>query len=109
MTDLNFFDPEVQKCPYDAYQHLRDEHPVYQDPATGMFHVTRYEDVRHILANHDTFSGNVRGKAPTERQLKVVERFKEKGWVPCNTHGSRRARPQTNAQHVQRGISTRQN
>ena len=85
VADLNFFNPEVQKCPYDAYKELRDEHPVYLDPLTGMYHVTRYEDVRHILANHDTFSGNVRGKAPTERQLKVVERFKEKGWVPAPT------------------------
>ncbi len=83
--NLNFFDPEVQKCPYDQYKVLRDDHPVFQDPATGMYHVSRYQDVRFILSNHDIFSGNVRGRAPTERQLKVVERFREKGWAPAAT------------------------
>lgn len=80
---LDFFDPEIQQCPFEAYRELRDEHPVYQDPVTRMVHVSRYEDVRHILANHNTFSGNIRHKTPSERQQKAHERFKEKGWVPA--------------------------
>ena len=83
--NLNFFDPELQQCPYDAYRTLRDEHPVYRDPLTGMFHVTRYADVRHILSSPDTFSGNIRSRGATDRQKAVTARFREKGWVPAAT------------------------
>ncbi|MDC3358495.1 cytochrome P450 [Pseudomonadales bacterium] len=89
MQPINFYDPEIQKCPYEQYKTLRDDHPVYQDPDTGIYHVSRYEDVRHVLSNHELFSGNVRGRAPSERQLKVNNRFQERGWVPGPTLISR--------------------
>ena len=56
--NVNFFDRDTQACPFDLYKALHNEAPVYQDPMTGIFHVSRFEDVRHILANHDLFSGN---------------------------------------------------
>jgi len=86
-VSVNFFDPEVQACPYEHYQALHDGAPVYQDPMTGIYHVSRFQDVRHILANHELFSGNAsRGtKTLTPRQQKVNERFQEKGWVPSRT------------------------
>ena len=89
MQPINFYDPEIQKCPYEQYKTLRDYHPVYQDPDTGIYHVSRYEDVRYVLSNHELFSGNVRGRAPSERQLKVNNRFQERGWVPGPTLISR--------------------
>lgn len=89
MQPINFYDPEIQKCPYEQYKTLRDDHPVYQDPDTGIYHVSRYEDVRYVLSNHELFSGNVRGRAPSERQLKVNNRFQERGWVPGPTLISR--------------------
>ena len=54
---------------------------------TGIYHVSRFQDVRHILANHELFSGNAsRGtKTLTPRQQKVNERFQEKGWLPSRT------------------------
>ena len=89
MQPINFYDPEIQKCPYEQYKTLRDDHPVYQDPNTGIYHVSRYEDVRYVLSNHELFSGNVRGRAPSERQLKVNNRFLERGWIPGPTLISR--------------------
>ncbi len=89
MQPINFYDPEIQKCPYDQYKTLRDDHPVYQDPNTGIYHVSRYEDVRYVLSNHELFSGNVRGRAPSERQIKVNNRFEERGWIPGPTLISR--------------------
>lgn len=89
MQPIDFYDPEIQKCPYEQYKTLRDDHPVYQDPDTGIYHVSRYEDVRYVLSNHELFSGNVRGRAPSERQLKVNNRFQERGWVPGPTLISR--------------------
>ena len=58
-TSINFFDPATNDCPYHAYQTLRDEAPVWQDPHTGMFVVTRYEDIKSILANPDLFTNAV--------------------------------------------------
>ena len=89
MQPINFYDPEIQKCPYEQYKTLRDDHPVYQDPDTGIYHVSRYEDVRYVLSNHELFSGNVRGRAPSERQLKVNNRYQESVWVPGPTLISR--------------------
>ena len=55
-TDVNLFDVETQRCPYDAYKTLRDEAPVYQCPATGMSIITRFDDVRQILTDTDYFT-----------------------------------------------------
>ena len=60
-TSINFFDPATNDCPYHAYQTLRDEAPVWQDPHTGMFVVTRYEDIKCDPANPDLFT-NARGQ-----------------------------------------------
>ena len=79
---LDFFDPEVQQCPYEAYQALRDEYPVYQDPVTGFFHISRYEDVRFVLSNHQLFTGRVTSQERPGRRNQAIERFREKGWVP---------------------------
>jgi cytochrome P450 len=54
--EISFFDPEVNRCPYPAYQKLRDEAPVWQDPHTGMFVVSRYDD---ILMDDKTFTNRV--------------------------------------------------
>ena len=48
-VDLNLFDPEVQACPWDAYKVMRDRGPVYQDPNTGFFIVTRYKELREMV------------------------------------------------------------
>lgn len=57
--EISFFDPEVNRCPYPAYQKLRDEAPVWQDPQTGMFVITRYDDLRAILLDKETFTNRV--------------------------------------------------
>ena len=49
------FDGGVQQCPYMLYDKLRQEAPVYKDPVTGMYVVTRYDLVRQVLMDPDTF------------------------------------------------------
>ena len=100
---VNFFDPEVNACPYPAYQVLRDEAPVWKDPLTGMYVITRYDDIRAILLDQKRFSNGVgngannTGKAikpddPEEakRQAEIARQamemaklYEEKGWVPA--------------------------
>ena len=44
VSEINLFDVKTQQCPYEAYKTLRNEAPVYQCPATGMYVITRFED-----------------------------------------------------------------
>lgn len=53
---MNLSDVAVQKCPWDAYKMLRDEAPVYRMPDTGMYVITRYEDICHIVRDPERFS-----------------------------------------------------
>ncbi|WP_448586808.1 cytochrome P450 [Thermaurantiacus sp.] len=92
---INLFDPEVQQCPYEAYRILRDKAPAYRIPGTAIYVVTRYEDVRRVLTDTETFpssSGNTPYRTNTnnlERAKKVAARFAEKGWVPAPTLAGR--------------------
>ncbi len=53
---MNFFEPDTIACPYPSYEILRDDAPVWQDPMTGMWIVTRYDDIRTISLDNDRFS-----------------------------------------------------
>jgi cytochrome P450 len=92
---INLFDAELQQCPYPAYKTLRDEAPAYRQPGTDIYVVTRYEDVRRVLMDTETFPSGAAGTAfrmktdNIERQKKVAARFREKGWVPGPTLASR--------------------
>ena len=89
LDDVNFFDPEIQECPYDAYALLREEAPVWQDPRTGMFVVTRYEDIHMILRDTERFR-NSRDRSKTDpRADKIRALYEEKGWVPAPTLAGR--------------------
>jgi len=103
--EVNFFEPAVNDCPYHAYEQLREEAPVWKDPATGMYVLTRYEDVRMALLDTKRFSngvGNAAGDTvkaikpendEQARQLaeaaRTAERlqklYEEKGWPPVPT------------------------
>jgi cytochrome P450 len=89
---INFLDPEIQECPYPAYGLLREEAPVWRDPTTGFYHVTRYDDLRGVLLDPENFGNERRaGEAQifTERAKRVQQMYKEKGWVPAPTLAGR--------------------
>lgn len=84
----SLLDPAVQSCPYELYDRLRAETPVYRMPETGFYVVTRYDDVRRVLADTDTFSnagkrpaGELQGAAMTLHDRMIAER----GWVRQHT------------------------
>jgi cytochrome P450 len=84
---ITFSDPETRKCPFPAYHSLRAEHPVYKDPVSGHFVLTRYEDVRKAVMNNKTLSCKT-GVIQT-RQSSVSEEvdriFRETGYLPMDT------------------------
>lgn len=53
--------PALLKCPYGMNQRLHREAPVYQDPASGIYFVSRYDDVVAMAMDHETFSSVLPG------------------------------------------------
>ncbi|MEL7030285.1 MAG: cytochrome P450, partial [Pseudomonadota bacterium] len=93
IDEVNLLDPKVQDCPYRTYAVLRDEAPVYREPRTGFYVVTRYEDVRKVLLDTETFSSDIynqsRGNVNQDRVAKIRGLFEEKGWPPAPTLAGR--------------------
>lgn len=96
LTDINFLDSSLQNCPYHAYSKLRDEAPVWKDPITGFFVVTRFDDLRQLLLNTEDFvngmregQGGGRGRLDAERANRMLQLYKDKGWVPAPTLAGR--------------------
>jgi cytochrome P450 len=89
--DVNFFDVEVQECPYPSYALLRDEAPVFKDPTSGMYVITRYEDLRSILLDTEVYGNGGRlGAGPeTDRMRRMRELYETDGWVPAPTLAAR--------------------
>jgi cytochrome P450 len=56
--DYNPFSEKVHADPYPYYRALRDEAPVYWSEGAGAWVVSRYEDVRHVLTEHELFSSD---------------------------------------------------
>lgn len=90
--DINFFDPEVQNCPYDAYKLLREEAPVWRDPATGFYVITSYDVLRQVLLDTEHFSseGAIQDShLDRERANRMRKLYEDKGWVPGRTLANR--------------------
>lgn len=81
-ADLSFSTPAVQKCPFALYDRLRVEAPVYKDPVTGNYVLTRYADVRKTLLDTKTFSSrNSLGATRAGAALDAVNKiYDENGW-----------------------------
>lgn len=55
---LTLTDDAVLKEPFAAYKWLRDNAPVYRDPVTGHYVISRYEDLETVFANVEAFSSS---------------------------------------------------
>lgn len=97
LSDINLLDSGLQNCPYPAYQKLRDEAPVWQDPVTGFYVVSRFEDVRAVLMNTTDYisdmsaegQGASRSQLDQERAERMQALYEQKGWVPGVTLAGR--------------------
>jgi cytochrome P450 len=85
---FDFLDPETSGRPYEAYARLREEAPVYRDPRTGFYLITRYDDVREVLLDTERYSSqrwqtDTKAQVLGERQLRMRELYETKGWLPA--------------------------
>lgn len=85
--DKSFLDPVTQDDPFEAYDELRQHCPVYELPETGLFMVTRYEDVRQVLTTSSVFSSRPGAGAGGANEASKAHAavFSEKGWVKART------------------------
>ena len=88
MADVDaevLLDPAVQRDPFGYYQWLREQQPVLRMPGTGFYVLTRYEDLRAILRDTQTFSNTLdleelSGERARRLGARFNERLAEKGW-----------------------------
>lgn len=57
--EINPMHPEILKSPWMMNRRLREEAPVFQDPNSGIFFISRYEDVVKMAMDHETFSSRM--------------------------------------------------
>ncbi|MFM8353864.1 MAG: hypothetical protein ACKOBM_03035, partial [Gammaproteobacteria bacterium] len=48
--------PDLLRCPYEMNRRLRAEAPVHRDPLSGIFFISRFEDVVAMAQDPETFS-----------------------------------------------------
>ncbi|MGA1677341.1 MAG: hypothetical protein ACO377_13055, partial [Pseudomonadales bacterium] len=96
LDEINLLSVDLQNCPYHAYSKLREEAPVWQDPRTGFFVVTRFDDLRDILLNTTDYNNSARGgqggareALGSERQQRMRELYETRGWLPAPTLAGR--------------------
>lgn len=68
--EINPMHPEVLKSPWMMNRRLREEAPVFQDPNSGIYFISRYEDVVKMAMDHETFSSRMLSPS---RQLTATE------------------------------------
>jgi cytochrome P450 len=65
--EYSFLDPQLQRCPFEFYQSLREHAPVYREPATGYYLVSRYDDLLEVKRNPKLFSNDYARVIATKR------------------------------------------
>lgn len=76
--DLGFdpFDPRLFDDPYPVYARLRAEAPLYRGPRHRFWTLSRFDDIKAALADHETFSSDARrggiGITPAEAGLEPL-------------------------------------
>lgn len=77
------FDPAVQRCPFGFYARLHAESPVYQDPQSGFWMITRYDLLKQAAADVATFSSHFDMRKPDPAAPHTPEEtyMKEHGWL----------------------------
>ncbi|MCB1696156.1 MAG: cytochrome P450 [Pseudomonadales bacterium] len=59
-ADFDFFAPEVIESPFEFYQVLREQAPVYLLPGTNIYLLSRLDDIRQAAKDTETFSSDFR-------------------------------------------------
>lgn len=88
-VDFDFLDPAVQANPQEFFAVLREQAPVYQEPRTGAYFITRAEDLRYVAEHPEIFSNIVdptvfracMGLPLAELDPEVAGLLRQEGWL----------------------------
>lgn len=88
----SFLDPDTVECPFPMYERLLEDKPVYIDPISGFYIISRFEDARRVLLAPQVFtSGGVTEKlrdgVHPERSERMRDIYRRKGWLPGESLG----------------------
>lgn len=75
------FEPFDQKDPFGAYARLRAEEPVMFDERVGCWVVTRYDDIKAVFDDWETFSSENAQAPVRERGAEASRIMKERGFT----------------------------
>ncbi|SVA30606.1 uncharacterized protein METZ01_LOCUS83460 [marine metagenome] len=88
LKDVNIFDPELMGCPHSYFKKLRDEAPVFQDPTTGIFQVSKHELICQVARDAELFSnqfGAVQRSGGQEYPQEAADILINEGYPPVDT------------------------
>ncbi|CAG7611897.1 cytochrome P450 [Leucobacter soli] len=87
------YEPFDQKNPFPAYAELRREEPVMFDERVGYWVVTRYDDVKAVFDDWETFSSE-NAQAPVRQRGAAAKRIMEEGGFTAYSGLSARRPPE---------------
>ena len=88
LKDVDIFDPELMGCPHSYFKKLRDEAPVFQDPTTGIFQVSKHELICQVARDAKLFSnqfGAVQRSGGQEYPQEAADILINEGYPPVDT------------------------
>jgi cytochrome P450 len=91
--DHRGYDPFRQEDPFPAYRRLREEQPVMFDERVGYYIVSRYEDVKAVFGDWETFSSE-NAQAPVRERGHEARRIMEEGGFTAYSGLSARRPPE---------------
>jgi len=76
-ADFDFFAPEVIESPFEFYQVLREQAPVYLLPGTNIYMLSRLDDIRQAAKDTATFSSDfsflLKGPEPSPEAAEIYK------------------------------------
>ena len=88
LEKINMFDPELMACPHAFFKKLRDEAPVFQDPNTGIFQVSKHELICKVARDAKLFSnqfGVIQRSGGGDYPQEAADIMASDGYPPVDT------------------------
>lgn len=82
--EVDLLESAQSRCPWKSYEILREQAPVWKDPRTGIYVISRYEDIQNVLFDTETFVASVPAGDDTHRP-EIRALYEEKGMLPATT------------------------
>ena len=92
-VDFDYLDPSIQSNPMEFFSVLREQAPVYKEPRTGAYIVTRANDIRYVGDHPELFSTYIdptvflacQGLSLEQKDPEVAAILKKEGWLVPHT------------------------